>query len=130
MAAKHLKISALSIDIHSVDNAGMMSPFSPLVSNRFVQPCITPEQQAGKEIQYILHKRTRPDLLSCAAPLPWRFRAAHTDSSDEEEFPGDLTQANPRINDTHFMQRHDLSEMRVSVIGSELGMLRLSPVSF
>jgi len=73
---KVFPFSALSFDIDSSDPC---SSSSSKRSHR--QPDITPEQKAGQEIQNILLKRSRPDLMTCAAPLP---RRVPLDYSEDE----------------------------------------------
>lgn len=101
-----MKLSPLSLDILSsrtVHNTLDVSPSSPIFP-RYFQADTTPERQAGKEITSILLKKSRPDLLKCAAPLPSRVRAAalnNTPSSGSE-----TTAAGEEEDDEMFLFTH------------------------
>lgn len=166
---------------------------------------ISAEQKAGQEIQNILFKRTRPDLVTCAAPItqrcplgelseddfevdvfsecleasptygesqerwflnsPTQVRRLNADGSHQSECKysdanatiasrphrfnlnsGDIPDipttivgtppcraGNPLVNDTRFLhiRTYDpVLQLTTSVLGSELGLFRLSPPAF
>eukprot|EP01004_Peranema_trichophorum_P004683 NODE_3589_length_1323_cov_71.821667_g3138_i0.p1 GENE.NODE_3589_length_1323_cov_71.821667_g3138_i0~~NODE_3589_length_1323_cov_71.821667_g3138_i0.p1 ORF type:complete len:228 (+),score=29.18 NODE_3589_length_1323_cov_71.821667_g3138_i0:68-751(+) len=85
-----MKIStfpSLSIGVYAADSVHTPEPLSPAspTFTRYFPADTTPERQAGHEITSILMKRSRPDLLTCAAPLPSRVRAAPPPDSDDDE---------------------------------------------